>query len=674
MKLLKKLNFLFVLFFILCVCISCVSAQENMNATDGVKTDGDIPIGLNSDGIGGIDDFNNDFGHLSPGEVYNVTKDYNLNPGKNSQYSPVIIRNDNITINGNGHIIDGLHESAFFKITGNNVKIFNLSFVNGKSEATFVDYGEFKINLRNLEKSPVYWSGDNGVMSDCQFSNNTAFHGGAITWTGNNGIINKCVFIDNIARGVGGATYINGMNITISNSMFLRSASQLTGEAIYLDKKNKAIYLDKDKSINYINNTVSGSKILESYIFTNVDIKYLNDVYYDVFDERYDLVSILYSLVVGGPGKLNNDTEYGGVYNFDKGEFILSLNKYFNKNIVFTKSYCFTGVFDFNSVFDKLSYGKFKNNFVVTVTKKINSIEDYNAARTSYLYKDIYDYMEIIDKSLKYSQSSNKFDSFNTILHVDFANKMNFRSTGIWIPSILGYKVVMIDGHGSVIRGSYDSSDEESWMKLDNGKDCLVVVSNLRLEGFNSAVKNMGGCGILNNVIFAHNKMDYMVKKDWGGAILNYGYILCNNCTFIDNYAKNGGAIFNLGQLDIINCTFHDNTAYGRGNHICIGEKGKLTINGENCTSNNDIAFFASELTAGYITGIVALDLFVGSCIGVILITIIAGTIGAILGGPLGVVLLSTICVSCMAVGLVSVGVFSYWVVTTSNAYNFYTI
>ena len=42
-------------------------------------------------------------------------------------------------------------------------------------------------------KSPVYWVGNNGIMSDCIFLKNGGVNGGAVTWMGNNGCINRVI-------------------------------------------------------------------------------------------------------------------------------------------------------------------------------------------------------------------------------------------------------------------------------------------------------------------------------------------------------------------------------------------------------------------------------------------------------------------------------------------------
>ena len=102
-------------------------------------------------------------------------------------------------------------------------------------------------------------------------------------------------------------------------------------------------------------------------------------------------------------------------------------------------------------------------------------------------------------------------------------------------PNDLGFDLININGHNSTIKGSFNSRSEDHWAKVDQR---IFTASNLNIEGFNSAVINNAGNCIFTNVTFKDNKMDYWFQKDWGGAILNTGSVLCNNCSFVGNYAK----------------------------------------------------------------------------------------------------------------------------------------
>lgn len=91
--------------------------------------------------------------------------------------------------------------------------------------------------------------------------------------------------------------------------------------------------------------------------------------------------------------------------------------------------------------------------------------------------------------------------------------------------------------------------------------------------------------------------MNYCVYRDWGAGILNVGQMICTNCIFTGNYAKNGGAIFNQGLLILANCSFADNIGYDTGDDICVGEGGKVIVDGELIESSNGLVTFAERIS-----------------------------------------------------------------------------
>lgn len=127
--------------------------------------------------------------------------------------------------------------------------------------------------------------------------------------------------------------------------------------------------------------------------------------------------------------------------------------------------------------------------------------------------------------------------------------------------------------------------------------------------------------------------MNYYVDMDWGAAIINTGLVVCTDCVFTNNFAKNGGAIFYQGLLILNNTEFANNKSYGKGNDICNGNGGLLIINGENITQDTANICFAESLSAenvaviafivtgvavieGTIAAVVSANAFIGSAIG----------------------------------------------------------
>lgn len=226
----------------------------------------------------------------------------------------ITIDKENITINGNRHVIDA--DGAFyaiFKVTGNNVKILNLTIINSKPNGpnipsiSIMDNPNYQKTYHDVS-SPISWYGDNGVISDCTLINNEAINGGAISWMGKNGTLNNCKFINNTARGIGGAIYMGGENNTLINSVFINNLGQLSHESVYLDRNRK--------NINFTNCVFeSGDKYIIDGTISNIDVKYLKyniDSYFS--DVKFNLVYILYSAMMNaGMNYIGNDISYCAV-------------------------------------------------------------------------------------------------------------------------------------------------------------------------------------------------------------------------------------------------------------------------------------------------------------------------------------------------------------------------
>ena len=183
-----------VLFSIL-MCISCVCAHDvNMDNGDYLSLNNSEPIVSDGGDVGSLRDLDFDIQCLSPGDVYNFESDYCFDDGSMSSlfYTGIVVRVDNVTLNGNGHMIIG-NSSAIFSIEADNVRISNLTIVDTNTSRYACD-----LSPQYYQVSPINWMGDNGTLSDCKFLNTSAINGGSIRWCGNNGEIDSCIFTNEI--------------------------------------------------------------------------------------------------------------------------------------------------------------------------------------------------------------------------------------------------------------------------------------------------------------------------------------------------------------------------------------------------------------------------------------------------------------------------------------------
>ena len=150
------------------------------------------------------------------GSTLTLYHDYKYNTETDQDYVNGITISKSITINFNGHTIDGNTQASIFTIQANNVVLKNINIINARGSSLGCG---------------LYWLGDNGClinanMSNCYRSSRTYGASGGISWWGNNGTIDKldmtnCRMNWNGDTGrAGGSMSICGVGISISNSRF----------------------------------------------------------------------------------------------------------------------------------------------------------------------------------------------------------------------------------------------------------------------------------------------------------------------------------------------------------------------------------------------------------------------------------------------------------------------
>lgn len=151
-------------------------------------------------------------------------------------------------------------------------------------------------------------------------------------------------------------------------------------------------------------------------------------------------------------------------------------------------------------------------------------------------------------------------------LVIDFKNniKLEFDPWSEELIKLDHVKNLIIRGNGAIISvRNPDRNNENHFLNVNTG--ATVWMSNITLNGFNTAILNYGTCQ-LTNTVFKNNQVDYLVEEDYAGAVRNWGILKCSECSFIGNYAKYGGAIYNDkgSQSTFVNCFFNDNSVYNR--------------------------------------------------------------------------------------------------------------
>ena len=624
--LIRKLTLLIICLFLL-MSISSVCASDIDNSTD-----------INTD-IGTFKELNHDLQSLKSGDVYNFEKDYNLkdNDFEFMNMKGPLIAADNVTINGNGHIIDGADHSSALNVNGDNVTVCNLTFKNSVDRHN----QSATCSYFNYRYSPLVWNGNDGLLLNCTFINNAGVVGGAVSWNGDDGIINLCNFVNNTASGVGGAIFIKGSNNIIFNSLFLNSTSQLSHEPIFFDSSciNNTIlncFFEKNATC-FINGAVIG--IRPECFFYEYDTK--------VGRTYYDIVPLIYKSIMNNGSAIYIGDDISYYSSFNGTDFLLTINKVYDTMQIYRELDTSTELeidYAISKTFHFTELECLGDVYCILFNRP--HITEYNLIE-NYRVKGPNCYKMAIEKF-----KSNSFDFFDdmidepgTILKAVsitlYPTTESVKSHYTWNLNNKGIDVFNINGNGLKIISSGDSSDEYHW--VDVSPDCIFAASNFTIEGFNSAVKNLGGYCILNNITFNKNKVDYKIKIDWGGAILNAGTVICKNCTFKNNAASNGGAIFNQGILSLNNATFKNNKADDHGDNVLNADNGivlldNIQING----SSGPIKYIKSmsEEKRTWLTVIcICGSAILGFAAGVLTASpLIGATVGAVVGATLGTV------------------------------------
>lgn len=289
---------------------------------------------------------------------------------------------DNLTIDGNFHIIDANEFSRVFYITGKNITLKNIIFKNGMYFKNFLDddnHGggviytthDSSLNIINCEflgctsrnsGSVITNKGKIKIIKDSKFINNESNNKGTIINCRNSFSLLNCYFKSNSAMYGGGISFIKGFG-TMANCIFEDNSSKLKGGAIDIDdgeisvlkstfKNNTseqgfgggAIYNEK-ASINISQSHFDSNRgFYGGAIFNSQGTIIINDSSFD-----YNLAKSTYS--IGEGDAINNS------HSLDKPGEIYIKNSNFNSStskIIFNK-----GILDIDS-------SKFKDIHIIS--------------------------------------------------------------------------------------------------------------------------------------------------------------------------------------------------------------------------------------------------------------------------------------------------------------------
>ena len=459
----------------------------------------------------------------SSGMVLDLTKDYTFNNETDDEIG-INISRDNFVLNGEGHTLDGNLQSRIFVITGNNITISNINFINGnrsdKSGGAIYVSGSLTLNNVTFHNNYAQSGGaiflnGNITINDALFSDNQAEEGGAVCIRGDT-IINNAIFNSNIGI-TGGALYVVS-ETTISNSTFNKNRAKSGGAvSIHMDTNISNSNFSANQAEEY-----GGAILIKSETIINNS----------VFDK--------------------NKAPRGGAI---QTEDITKIS-----NTTFSNN---RGEFAAGAIFIKDSDLKTNNSiFINNTAREFGGAIVNTAAHTSKKDKFINNHAGIGD--VIYCESNTDFTlSTGTFISDEEVN---------W-----GLIHITSGGSGKIsnttfsnIKSNYSTAVyfENSTALIDK---CTFINLTAKMTAGAIGFKNIGGMGvIIRDCRFSDVKSEKnggaVFVDISGGNIGTQGTVLVFNSRFTNCTSEYGGAYMQLsGNLIMTNTTFNSNKAKSNG-------------------------------------------------------------------------------------------------------------
>ena len=199
-----------------------IGIQDDLNVEDLEITDTDETISTPGDedvlGAGTFSSLQSKINSASEGSTINLYDDYTYNTNFGSTDGVTITKS--ITINGNGHTINGASKSSIFLIYGaENVVLNNIVFKNAYCS--------------DGNGGAIYTLGSDVTIESCEFDNNFALNGGSIFSAYSNVTVRDSSFSNADIVGVGGAIMSVNSVLICLNTEFANNYAMTAGGDIY---------------------------------------------------------------------------------------------------------------------------------------------------------------------------------------------------------------------------------------------------------------------------------------------------------------------------------------------------------------------------------------------------------------------------------------------------------
>ncbi|WP_296891065.1 hypothetical protein [uncultured Methanobrevibacter sp.] len=523
-----KKRFLFLILIMFFISISLVSAQE---------IDNDFIIEQNNE-TGSFSELQINIDSIEDSGNLNLSKDYKADSLKR------MVITKSINIDGNDHVLNGLNQSAIFRVFDSDVVLRNINFINGFSE----DY-TFGIDLNNA----------NVKIINCTFSYNL----GAISLMDSNLTISKSTFSFNEPMGMytcGGAIYAVDSILYVDESVFYNNSASAGGAICCFNTNSTIINSD------FYNNNVTfyGGAIFSDSPLTITDSRlYKNNAGYKggAVHTTSSYKNEDSSLYIDNCDLFNNVAEYGGVVSSSNINFVIINNSRIHDNSALIGAVVL--IFSRNTVkiINSLCY-----NNVATNGSIVYSLAGGNIYFLDSDFKNNAAEFGALSYSL-FGRVGKEFVNFNlSVINSNLTD--NICSKGL-IYSILG-NVIVYNSSITYKNQSYDTpviykvvegnvTQKDNWWGVENPDlDKLIVFDfDLFSSNISEDVNQSDDCASSviqiddENFVFTFRRdSSYqlcvdIVHQDEG--ILQYK---CDSSYFIHSFIGDNGWVFGSGGLD----------------------------------------------------------------------------------------------------------------------------
>ena len=230
----KKKSVILAILVIFLFTLTAVSAGENVT-DDAIAENAHEDVEINvTKTAGTFQDLHDLIEDTSEEYVLELDRDY-----ENEGRWNFIEIDKEMGIDGKGHSIDAKSLSRVFRITGSNVLLKNITFLNGNYDDFYggAIYLNSTSSLRIIGCKFINFSAESGGAIYCDefsglhvvnssFINCSAKFGGAIYFRPNTvSVINNTNFTNNVAEVIGGSLFSTGCWMTIERSSFKNSSA-----------------------------------------------------------------------------------------------------------------------------------------------------------------------------------------------------------------------------------------------------------------------------------------------------------------------------------------------------------------------------------------------------------------------------------------------------------------